>query len=1017
MFKYQKSLALMVFKIRGFGLSWLKKYIKIISKELKVVSLYALIFVFVISLIFVMQGTIRINWQRFERGNEGFSSYSFMDEFNGYSNIDFDKSSGARWSSGKFESISTSSKLVSKCFNFLPPKNIQSQNFKQNELSFLEISPFFLSKYHKGNLKLTDCNDKAIFSQDIEKLQNGLNLIDLSFLNEKIDFTKGLRLVFEVAIKNIVFSVITIMPALDSWGLWGKVDDIANIELKTAQEKAEVGKEVSNELKITPKFERLDQSIVEIKIIPNKGDTDIELFEFISREISNRNESAFKNEKNKLYFVLKPIEIGEFFEIDFSLKLKEGLDKNDTFQIEVNQYFGPTLYSLRNSIVNFAQDKNTPKSTTAIKTNSIGDINFQKLSIGLASPPIEIITKNSINLDPYDRYSNLSTTANNLWTTYFIENNGLAFDSESSGDGKNMLFVLDLAKGNCLPFYRGSVVKKLLDNDNFYPLENDYGVRIKTRILKEPEKNKAITKENGQVVVYIENWDWSSIYYGVVVDYDILGGEGCQIGSKTEFVGTIYKSENENLGNIDLRFIDLNNIKNLEMLDTKNREHNILDSQCSLQRYATRDVVRLNQETLRPQDNYWPELRISKEANCYRQDQFPNTETGQIEPALEPNGYVRPGEYVMVNYWMNEGFREQTVDNIDYFYVVNELQAGTSFHGTYLDSSIRVKDGNFYSTRPFEKLNQENVEYFKADLSDKNTVLPDSPSFNHNDPTKSNWKKVTPDLVPLLDEQDLNNPDSAVYYQKGQKMAVLARTKNLEPAWKKDFFLPIFIMRICDGIYNCDAPEMNTEISLNSMQVYSLYKDKCNFCGKTKFGTVKIGEKSYPQILLSSNQKVYKAGKEFSFSINPENLALASSPFNGVWGFDVSSFKDEIDWSSLNLFLSCDNCKVPKGCDLNDLQKTLIINKELGEVTWNLNTLPLCNINTATGFRNENDSCRNTYNQSFVFEMRGRFLNYNFPLKQSKKLKAIAREINNQASDKVPKVGSREVKEIDIILR
>ena len=340
----------------------------------------------------------------------------------------------------------------------------------------------------------------------------------------------------------------------------------------------------------------------------------------------------------------------------------------------------------------------------------------------------------------------------------------------------------------------------------------------------------------------------------------------------------------------------------------------------------------------------------------------------------------------MTSYWMNEGFRRNTM-NLDWFYTAYTLPQHTAFYGTWSDLSLH-NNGNFYPQRPIDT-NDKNVEYYKADLN--SAVSPNDPKFDHTDPTKSGWTKIDQNVVPLLDN-DKNDSSSSVYYQKDKKNTILARAKNLSPAYQKDFFLPVFVMQICDGKY-CQAPADGYTFQANTIDSFALAEGLCEYCGKSGYGTVVVKQKSFPKIYLDTDKNEVIASNSVNLSITPENHIFASEKVNGLWQLELKD-NQNIDWASLKAKTRCNNCKLPKECNIEDIIITQPT-KENPIAIWNFDKAKECQPARGYGKNLEGNLCHDSYHGNLNLE-----ITFKTIPKTSGTITAIAKVIpTNQVDD------------------
>ena len=811
---------------------------------------------------------------------------------------------------------------------------------QKDELITANIDIYKLKDFDT-KLSLQDCTGQNIHT--FGKLVEGKNSFDMGLLNLP---KSKYRLNLDIESKNIFGFLPVRNLKVDSWSILSFQKNSLQTSIKPSNNNILPGEDVTFEIAIGSKNSIIPNSnlIVDMARTNKLTGNPYRKLRLVKVESNNFESKITLPDDLAMGQVLIPLpesNQGQTFQLSITLKVEDGFTNKDKIQLVTNLDFNSKAIA---KVV----DKIDKIEGSFESTNKNID------GIPLESNFVEVQSQAKLVQTKYDRYSNLSPSADKLWTLFFLDNQSRDNSNIKHSDSKDYKLRVKLAQGSCKPIFKSASISKLLDNDNFdKSLESKQFNQFK--VTQTPVEGSEVAA-NDMVEVVIDYWSFDNIYRGLVVNYDIKGSRSCQEGSVLQFVSELYQGE--------------------DLVQTENVEHAIQKNTCVYQSAEARDVLRINQTTLKPDNSYWPEWRIGLEANCNNMQYLRNDKSAK--QSQTPLGLVAPGEYFWVNYWANEGFRTNTV-NIDWLYVNYIIPKGLSFHGTFLDLS-NIKQGNFYPTRP-DYLNQDSqVEFYKSDAN--NSVSPSDSKFDHNNPVNSGWYKIQPDQVPLKVESDITNPTTSVYYENGKKMTILARAKNFQPAWKKDFFLPVFVMKACDNQQGCTQLKDGERVTTNQMETFTLSEGKCESCGKSNFGTIQIGQKSFPKVILESDSST-KNNSNINLTLTPENQIMASQAVDGIWSLDLSSTKDKIDWSTLQVGSQCKGCKLPEKCDLTKIITTLATeNKPI--VTWDLSQIKECQPARGFGMQYKGNLCKDGFNQNFQFTVSFKVKstgNYNFEAK------------------------------------
>jgi hypothetical protein len=796
-------------------------------------------------------------------------------------------------------------------------------DFGEKEILGVAIDIYRLKNF-ETKLYLQNCDNqtKNIENKSLlisHKLQEGKNLFDFKDKNLK---NGKFQLRLEILGKRMWGFLPPKKLKLDSWKIFGLNKNLMSINVTPQKQTVISGDNITFEAIFGAKLEQIPESTLSIDMTKTNLSTEnpIRKLKLVKLEAENFETNlnlAEDSSGGKVNIKLPKIEIGKKLKLLITLQTEDGFVQGDKIQIMGD--------------INFFMEQSDKSVSIFEKPQII------KQNIEFTSTEAKLEGSGELIQTKYDRYSNLSSDATKLWSLFFLDHKSRD-DKNQNGhsDVKNHRLKVKLAEGSCNPVYTSSSIAKLLDNDNF-DQNSESKQYNKFNIIKEPVKGRELTA-NDSIEVNIDYWSFDNIYRGLVINYDIAKSKSCTENTKLRFVSELYKGE--------------------ELIQTEIIEHQILKNTCVHQLAESRDVIRINQQTFKPDNSYWPEWRIGLEANCS------NMNDVRGKQKLSQTSLVGSGEYFLVNYWANEGFRTNTV-NLDWLYVNYQIPKGLSFHGTFLDLSEQNK-GNFYSTRPANLLNNENnvTEFWKGDTT--TALLPEDSKFDHKNPSNSGWYKVDTNQVPLSTKADLNNSGTSVYYEDGKKMTIMTRTKNFSPPWKKDFFLPVFIMKVCDNTEGCKKVPDGTKITTNQMDSFALSSGKCERCGQSKFGTIQIGNGSFASVNLGSDKLEANLNSNINLTITPENQIMASSAVKGNWELDLSRSKEIIDWSSLKTNIVCKGCKLPPKCDITKI-KTSVPSIDKPVIMWNFDDATECQPDRGYGLRIRESLCKDGFNSNFDF--------------------------------------------------
>jgi len=563
-----------------------------------------------------------------------------------------------------------------------------------------------------------------------------------------------------------------------------------------------------------------------------------------------------------------------------------------------------------------------------------------------------------VQVEAYDRYQNLLPATDNQWTIFFLDNNQRENLTDHQADVEDFLFRIRVDEGSCYPRFRGLSTQKLLDDANFGP-DSDFVLDPENiyEIIDKPVHGTVLDPDE-YIYMYIHRWSWDNLFKGILFEYDVPDDSVCPLGSEMVITGEAFFVPEESMSVEEI-------IQQEEgLMSFESIFHPIEHELCPYQNFPSRDVVRINQQTFKPDLAYWPEWRIGREAHCI----FVNDEVDTVDAP----GSVGWGESVLSVYWLNENMRTNT-QLIDWYYVLNEIPAGASYWGTHHDLSIEIDDSSFHPLRDKTADQNFEVEVFKADLNSPNTLLMDDPNFNHDDPTQSGWFLVDLDTAPLQsDTFNLTDSTQAMVYDSNHRYAVLARAKDVLLAWEQDFFIPNFIMQVCDGTY-CDAPDEGTEISFNSMQAYSLVEGVCRYCGQSNFGTVRVENKVWPKIHIDQQTVQTFSGGEVVTTITPENGIFASQRASGEIEIDISNLAPYLAGdaeSSVVVTVDCPGCQDIDSCDITDIPVQYTSSSVVVLLEDGYNN---CSIPRGYGRRISGNACQDNWYQNFVITVRFSF--------------------------------------------
>lgn len=598
--------------------------------------------------------------------------------------------------------------------------------------------------------------------------------------------------------------------------------------------------------------------------------------------------------------------------IQFGLFVPDGYVNDKTFQAAVELQFG----------------KNT---------------NLPMKSITAVSEPISVISYSTPYIDLHDQYWYVAPGQTGYNTIFYLRNDE-RFDDVPHSDMENIKVQIFPGLGDCKPIYRGFEIQRLLNYDDYErnAVEKDQQPEL-VELIYEPEIGQPVT-EDDFIEIYVHRWSWENYKNGFITNIDTAGAPTCV--------------ENSTIS------MDIIGSGTLDTVPTKNQtwrqiqsfSYGVQTEQCTYQDVASRDIIRVDQETFVPDQLYWDEWGIGYEINCL------NTVDEYFL------GSIAPGEYYVSTSWINQGFRRQTVDN-DWFYVVMEIQPGTSFHGFNTNMSREI-GGRYYPSRYPKFLTEDDkkIEIYKADTLDPTTLLPDNIDFDHTTPEVSGWNPVMTDMLPLNPDMDEDDPESSVYYELDKKQTILARIQNFQTGRDQDFFVPAFLMRVCDGVY-CDAPETGADIYGNWNKSYALHDGVCEYCGETQFGRIRVEEVSWPTVYIESDYKQIDDQTPAQFKITPENHIMASARVEGNWIVDVSESADIIDFRASSANVVCEGeCVLPDDCSVDDISITQA-SADSPYYIFGFRDNENCRLSRGWGKNILANACHDSYTEPYQFEL------------------------------------------------
>ncbi len=869
-----------------------------------------------------------LTWQDDFVDNNHYSRTSSRHLFHNFDHLEFDTGDN---------------QIDSECISLDSPRGTVFKKWKFIDLRLLNSDSMTDKK-----LQITDCSGKELLS--FNKIIDGINSFDI----EQID-SENQSIMLHFSGKTS--SIQNIFPfrrlKMDFWRVVGSSGGTQTLSINSETEIVKSNEKLIYNIKIASHAATLKNLnlIVDLQKGYADGTTidiqpanNLESFRSVSiveASVGPRGEKAeiFANPIPKIVYALQNMNPDEEATFQMVLKVDDGFVDKERLIVSAELDYGSQP---RDDIQTYKPQRSDKllfdKRNRSISTAKSVTIHSQTLP----------------NIIPYDRYSNLGKEATNLWTMFFIDDKLRDDTKANHSDHLGFNVRVDLGIGSCKPIFRKAELSKLLDNDNFDSLDSD--PKNDYEIVHIPEANKELTSVD-YFEVRFKRWVFGNIYRGMVIRYDIEGSQSCKNGTDMQFVARGFGSEKSLPDSVKT------------YNQTTKITHKITEETCGYQNFQSRDVIRIDQTLFKSDGDYWPEWRIGKEANCYNIDK--DTEKGLPETPESKGGIMgslAPGEYFMTTYWMNEQYRSYTKE-LDWFYLVYELPEGTAYRGNHTDLSIR-QNGNYYESRQFDlfDLSQKDslTEIYKADLND--AQVPDAAGFDKNNMTKNGWFESIPDKTPLNPEDNIRNPNSSLYFRKGQRQAIMIRTKNLKPAWKRDFFLPNVIMQVCNGDQSCQPPVLGSTFVANKMKAYSQHQETCKFCGQSNFGTVRVEEKSFPQVYLDVDKQQANPGQRISLNLTPENNIMASKPVDGVYEIDLTSSKSFVDFSAVEGRVSCEGCDMPRDCRISDIV-FLPPTESDPKARWDLSKAPNCRPNRGWGKVFPENLCHDSYHPNFTFNL------------------------------------------------
>jgi hypothetical protein len=279
---------------------------------------------------------------------------------------------------------------------------------------------------------------------------------------------------------------------------------------------------------------------------------------------------------------------------------------------------------------------------------------------------------------------------------------------------------------------------------------------------------------------------------------------------------------------------------------------------------------------------------------------FYNTFPGYSEYYIQSTGSIKSGEYFSSwAFYGNEGTRTNTVTLQKSYYLVN-ISNTLSFHGFLDANGGGITNTNFkiYKDVDGTAPNPDHADFDIAfDPFDSDPTTPDTP---HN-----KWYVVNATFpatgIPFSALPDANDPSAIVTGNNGERLLLVKF--NEAPLTN---FAPRLLWRVCDGSIeggSCPAPSSST-IGVDSGRVFTQYQNNIRTCAT--FGNINLNfeNTSRARIYNNSTQSSFMAGSNATFQITPHNDNLASEYPQSVWGINLFSVRDSIDFDNITSNIS-----------------------------------------------------------------------------------------------------------------
>jgi hypothetical protein len=271
------------------------------------------------------------------------------------------------------------------------------------------------------------------------------------------------------------------------------------------------------------------------------------------------------------------------------------------------------------------------------------------------------------------------------------------------------------------------------------------------------------------------------------------------------------------------------------------------------------------------------------------------TYPGWPEYYIGNTGSVRPGEFFSSWAFYSQGVL--TVDLAKSYYLIN-IPSNVSFHGVRDGSSIVMNNFFVYKDIDGTAPNPDHIDFNPMFVpeDDLDPLTPDTPH--------PKWYKVTFPWTgtPFSALPDPSNPSAIVTGNNGERLLFV---KLDDKALSN--YTPRPIWRVCDGTYDtnsCPVPTNGTIQNLNIGTFYSQVSDTVTYCGNRTGTPLNFENTSRAKIYNNSTQSSFMAGSNATFQITPHNDNLASEYPQSVWGINLFSVRDSIDFDNITSNIS-----------------------------------------------------------------------------------------------------------------